>query len=111
MSNTTDVLTKVNSLKPNPYGQLLLPFLESIELRIRTEIFSEEDPTYTPDALILSAPDDCIYYLYLFSVIDFLNGEYGKYENSSAEFNAALNKLAVSVTEKRSHSNRRIKLW
>ncbi|MBR3428982.1 MAG: hypothetical protein IKG87_02670 [Clostridia bacterium] len=45
--------------------------------------------------LLVSFPHDKIYLLYLIAKIDELNGEYGRYANSSALYNMAYNDFAV----------------
>lgn len=111
MSNAAKVLEEVNDLKPNPFADRLGDFLESIELRIKSELFNEESPVYDPSSLSLGKPDDSIYYLYLFGIIDFLNGEYGRYENTFSQFEKAWNKLASQLAEIRKNQKRRITLW
>ena len=106
-----DILTKVSSLRPNPYGSYLGDYLKSLELRIRTEIFGESEPSYSSDCLILQGMDCQVYELYLFSVIDFLNGEYGRYENDLAAFNAAFSLLSRKATEKNTCPERSFTIW
>lgn len=45
--------------------------------------------------LLVTFPHDKIYLLYLIAKIDELNGEYSRYANSSAIYNAAYNNFAV----------------
>lgn len=45
--------------------------------------------------LLVYFPHDKIYQLYLIAKIDEFNGEYGRYANSSALYNAAYNDFAV----------------
>ncbi len=111
MSSADKVLSEVNALRPNPFADKLADFLESIELRIKSELLDEESPVYDPSSLSLDKPDDSIYYLYLFGIIDFLNGEYGRYENSFSQFEAAWNKLALQLAKTRKNQKQRITLW
>ena len=87
------ILDKVSALRPNPYGSYLGDYLKSLDLRIRTELLCENDPSYTPDKLALDDKDFAIYELFLFSVIDLLNGEYGRHENSRGAFEDAYSEL------------------
>ena len=94
-----DILDKVSSVRPNPYGSYLGDYLKSLDIRIRTEILGETDPVYSPESLALGDEDFAIYELFLFSVIDLLNGEYGRYQNSRAAFECAYNKLFGNDSE------------
>ena len=94
-----DILDKVSSVRPNPYGSYLGDYLKSLDIRIRTEILGETNPTYSPDNLALGDKDFALYELFIFSVIDLLNGEYGRYQNSRAAFESAYNKLFGNDSE------------
>ena len=111
MTTAETVLNEVNALKPNGFSDRLADFLESIELRIQQELLDEENPVYNPSLLSLNKPDDDVYYLFLFSIIDFLNGEYGRYENSFLQFESAWNKLSLKFAKTRKNQKRRINLW
>jgi hypothetical protein len=82
------ILDKVSALRPNPYGSYLGDYLKSLDMRIRSDILGETDPVYSENKLALAEKDFYIYELFLFSVIDLLNGEYGRYENSREAFEA-----------------------
>lgn len=94
-----DILDKVSSVRPNPYGSYLGDYLKSLDIRIRTDILGETDPIYSPDSLALGDADFTLYELFLFSVIDLLNGEYGRYQNSRAAFERAYTKLSGNDSE------------
>lgn len=89
----SDILDKVNNLRPNPYGSYLGDYLKSFDIRIREDLLCESGPTYDEENLALDYEYFTVYELFLFSVIDLLNGEYGRYENSHAAFEAEYSKL------------------
>ena len=73
----SDILDKVNNLRPNPYGSYLGDYLKSFDIRIREDLLCESGPTYDEENLALDYEYFTVYELFLFSVIDLLNGEYG----------------------------------
>ena len=93
------ILDKVSSLRPNPYGSYLGDYLKSLDMRIRTDILGNTKPVYNEDKLALDENNFAVYELFLFSVIDLLNGEYGRYENSRAAFESAYSELVRKNTE------------
>ena len=95
----SDILDKVSSVRPNPYGSYLGDYLKSLDIRIRTDVLGETDPVYSPDSLALGDTDFALYELFLFSVIDLLNGEYGRYQNSRDAFEGAYKKLIGNNSE------------
>lgn len=128
MRSAESVTEKVNALRPSPYKDYLSDYLEAFDLRVQREILSKAEPSYDPLALSLDTPDDTVYELYLFTVIDFLNGEFGRYENTSKALSSAWEKLSEKYiksggdqigdgtntdTGTNSHESisRRIKLW
>ncbi len=99
LMKASDILDKVSSVRPNPYGSYLGDYLKSLDIRIRTDIFGEIDPVYSEDSLALTDKDFALYELFLFSVIDLLNGEYGRYQNSRDAFETAYSELLAKNTE------------
>ena len=93
------ILEKVNAIRPNPYGSYLGDYLKSLDMRIRTDILKEVSPVYSENSLALCENDFSVYELFLFSVIDLLNGEYGRFENSKSAFDAAYSALASRYAE------------
>lgn len=106
-----ELIDHVSKLKPNPYEQSLETFVESFELRVKRELFLERSPVYNADSLALAPPQDMLYTLFLISVIDYLNGEYGSFTNTSAEFNAQWDRVSREFFERNTHTKRRISLW
>ncbi len=96
MRSSDQILERVNAIRPNSFGDFLGDYLKAFELRVRREIFDEDSPVYDASSLALDAPDDMIYELYLFTVIDFLCGEFGRFENTSAAFMSAWEDLVLS---------------
>ena len=100
-----DILDKISSVRPNPYGSYLGDYLKSLDIRIRTEILGETNPTYSPDNLALGDKDFALYELFIFSVIDLLNGEYGRYQNSRAAFECAYSRLSGNTSDENNSEN------
>lgn len=97
-----DALYRIDELKPNSYSQPeKIKWLSSLDGIIKSEIidtheggenvvfngYAEDAELTTP--LLVPAPYDDIYLRWLESQIDYTNGEYGKYNNSIAMYNAA----------------------
>ena len=122
MRSASQILERVNALRPNAYANLLEDYIRQLEIRIQKEIFGVSEPVYNESALALSEPEDMIYELWLFSVIDFLNGEFGRYKNTSAAFSDAWEKLKLTYISDsdegedeeegdKTEESTRIKLW
>jgi hypothetical protein len=102
-----DALYRIDELKPNSYSQPeKIKWLSSLDGIIKSEIIDTheggEDVVfngYGEDAdlttvLLVPAPYDDIYLRWLETQIDYTNGEYGKYNNSIAMYNAAYTAFA-----------------
>ncbi len=102
-----DALYRIDELKPNSYSQPeKIKWLSSLDGVIKSEIIDTheggEDVVFTgygEDAdlttvLLVPAPYDDIYLRWLETQIDYTNGEYGKYNNSIAMYNAAYTAFA-----------------
>lgn len=102
-----DALYRIDELKPNSYSQPeKIKWLSSLDGIIKTEIidthddgegiefegYGEYQDLSTP--LLVPAPYDDIYLRWLEAQIDYANGEYGKYNNSIAMYNAAYSAYA-----------------
>ena len=91
----------INTVKPNSYDQALkIKWLSTLDGIIKKEIIDTHDGSenvvfsgYTEETnllteLLVPAPYDDIYIRYIEMQIDYANGEYGKYNNSKAMFDA-----------------------
>lgn len=97
-----DALYRIDELKPNSYSQSeKIKWLSSLDGLIKREIIDTheggEDIVFSgynensdlSTELLVPAPYDDIYLRWLETQIDYLNGEYGKYNNSITMYNAA----------------------
>lgn len=94
----SELIAYVDSVKPNAFSDSdKLVWLNEIEARIQTEVmlrWQGEMEQYTlPEdkdtELPLSPPHTAVYRYWLQAMIDFENGEYDKYQNTSGMFNTA----------------------
>lgn len=95
-----DAINTVDNLKHNTYDQNdKVKWLSQLDKRIKTQImdaheggrrsFGGYDQDTDGDTVMLAPPPfDEIYLRWLEAQIDYNNGEYGKYNNSIAMFNA-----------------------
>lgn len=97
MNTAEEVVKHVCALRPNPYEDHLSKYVNDLDLKIKKEVLGETSPSTDSDTLALSAPYDRIYEIYLYSVIDFLNGEFGRYENTYGAFCTEWDKLCASI--------------
>lgn len=97
-----DALYRIDELKPNSYSQPeKIKWLSSLDGVIKSEIIDTHEggedivfSGYGEDAdlsivLLVPAPYDDIYLKWLEAMIDYTNGEYGKYNNSLTAYNDA----------------------
>lgn len=97
-----DALYRIDELKPNSYSQPeKIKWLSSLDGVIKSEIIDTHEggedivfSGYGEDAdlstvLLVPAPYDDIYLKWLEAMIDYTNGEYGKYNNSLVAYNDA----------------------
>ena len=97
-----EAINHVDSVKPNAYSQQeKVHWLSTIDGVVKREIidtheggedvifngYNDETPLTTE--LLIPAPYDDVYIRYLEMQIDYANNEYGKYNNSAAEYNLA----------------------
>lgn len=116
MATLNDIITEVDELKPNNYGEgVKVGWLSNLEYRIVHEIFDthryNEGETevefngYTEDDLsaemLVKEPYSELYKSYLCAMIDFNNGETDRYQNSMIMFNS--NFAAFSAYYNRTH--------
>ena len=99
MKSANDILTRVGAIKPNTLTEYLSEYLEAIEMRVQKELLNVKNPVYNDSSLSLDSPEDTIYELYLFAVIDFLSGEFGRYENTLSAFTSAWESLIGEYTQ------------
>ncbi len=88
----------VNSVKPNAFTEAdMLVWLNEIEARVQLEVLLRWPgevvqyrlPEDGETDLLLEPPHAAVYRYWLQAMIDFENGEYGKYQNTMEMFNAA----------------------
>ncbi|MDY4231381.1 MAG: hypothetical protein SOX74_04775 [Candidatus Faecousia sp.] len=91
------VLARVKALKPTPFDdETLLYWLGEVEGLILVQVLLLQPTSVQPleaatdDQLTVPYPFDKLYLQYLMAQIDYANGEYRKYDNSMALFNAYL---------------------
>ena len=105
--NIIEAINRIDALKPNTYEQLdKIRWLSELDGKIKTEIidthegsdavvfneYNENTPLDTE--LLIPAPYDEVYLLWLEAKIDYANKEYGKYNNSSNMYNVAYHDYA-----------------
>lgn len=92
-----EVLSFVDGVKPNACTEeQKTRWVTDCEGMVQTQVLllaPEEILTYAwpgdgDTELLVSPPHDKLYLSYLCALIDFANGEYGKYQNSMQMFNA-----------------------
>ena len=99
-----EAIHSVDALKPNTYEQTdKIRWLSELDGKIKKEIIDTHEGadavvfegynenTPLDKELLVAAPYDEIYTLWLEAKIDYANKEYGKYNNSSHMFNTAYN--------------------
>lgn len=97
-----EAISTIDALKPNGYEQIdKIRWLSQLDGRVKKEIidiheggdnisFAGYDEDTAPDTeLFIPPPYDDIYLKWLEASIDYVNGEYGKYNNSITMFNEA----------------------
>ena len=103
-----DAIARADAVKPNGVPEAeKIRWLTGLECIIKNEIVDthsgwEEEPAAAlpsalGDALFAPPPFDETYVMWLLARIDFINGEYDAYANSSAVFNSAFSAFADHV--------------
>lgn len=89
------VIEKIDTLRPNAYTEeQKLGWISNLDGMVQqlviqsNEVTTYEYPNDMDKELLIKAPFDNLYTLYLESMIDFYNREYGNYNNSAAMFEA-----------------------
>ncbi len=92
----SQVIATVDEIKPNAFGDISKTmWMNEVEGLIQTEVMllpAEGCIRYdansdTDTELLVKAPHDKLYWVYLCAMIDFANGEYNKYQNTMQLFN------------------------
>jgi hypothetical protein len=102
-----EAIGRTDDLKPNNFTELdKIRWLSELEWIVKRKVIDTheggeniifngyDETTNTEDVLIVSAPHDDIYLKWLEAKIDYHNGEYVKYNNSSVAFNNAYSEFA-----------------
>ena len=97
-----EIITDVDALKPNGLGQpYKVQWLSQLDARIKHDIIDTHDggedvsfsgynaETPIGTELLVPHPYDDVYRYWLEAQIDYVNGEYTKYNNSMSMFNEA----------------------
>lgn len=98
----SEVMSRIDVLKPNRYTQSeKVQWLSTLDGVIKKEIIDTHegaedivfngynDDTNLDTELLVPAPYDVVYLHYLEMQMDYANGEYGRYNNSTALYNSA----------------------
>lgn len=102
-----EAINRVDTIKPNSYTQTeKVDWLSTLDGIIKKEIIDTHEggeaivfEGYTSDTsldteLLVPAPYDDIYIRWLEARIDYANGEYNKYNNSTMAYNATFEKYS-----------------
>ena len=105
-----EAIAMADELKPNAFSpSVKVAWINALEGRIALSVFlmSEADAAqlhYTTEdlneTLLVKPPYDDIYELWLEAKIDYANGEYDKYQNTMAEYNAHYGEFVRWFAEK-----------
>ena len=95
-----EAINRIDHLKPNAYSQQdKVRWLSNLDGVVKKEIIDTHeggedvifegynDNTLLTTELLIPAPYDEVYVRYLEMQIDYANGEYAKYNNSTVEYN------------------------
>lgn len=95
MATMNTVIEYVDRMKPNVYSDDdKYRWINTVEGLVSHEVHNEPDYSLPDDAdapLLIPAPYDEIYILYVFAMIDFHNSEYNAYNNTVLLFTERLN--------------------
>jgi hypothetical protein len=104
MAVIRDVIGFVDDIKPNAFGdEVKVGWLSSVEGRVMADVLLLAQgefvlPFVCPGdlgvRLLVSSPHDDLYGFWLLAQVDFANGEFDRYANSYAMFNAAWDNFA-----------------
>lgn len=105
------IIEEVDRQRPNAFSELeKTEMLNRLEMQIADEIFgtlaAKLDWSVDRNSeLLLSAPYDDIYVIYLMAQIDFRNGDYSRYNNELSQFDQRFTDAQASYL--RRHKPRR----
>lgn len=119
-----EAINRVDTMKPNVYTQdEKIEWLSTLDGMIKRDVidthhgwekveFNGYDPeTPTTKELLVKAPYDDIYVLWLESKIDYSNGEYVKYNNSITRFNDTYSAFTNWYNRTHMPMGRKIRYW
>lgn len=106
MAKIKDVIERVDSLKPNAFSEeQKVSWLAQLEGKLAAEVFlinaagirnfQYQYPDDMDTELLVSFPYDDLYDHWLEAQIDYANGEYDRYQNSTAMYNASYESFAT----------------
>lgn len=112
-------ISRLDTIMPNGYSNAeKIRWLSELDGQITKEIINSskdgKDVVFTPyneqtdenTQLLVAAPYDKIYVTWLERKIAYANGEYNKYNNSTAEFNSAIMTYANMYNKEHISKNR-----
>ena len=103
-----EAIEYTDSVKPNGYASdIKLRWLNEAEGFVQSEIMevnTSDIKKYTESdmskKLLVPEPYSCLYSFYMMAMIDFMNGDFDKYENSTQAYNNALRSYAKLYVRK-----------
>lgn len=106
MVTVNEVLERVSRVRPDAYDdKTKAGWIAELDGKVRAEVYGRHIPckdcpwlpapvTASPEdwdkPLLIPAPNERVYELYVLAQVDFYNREYDNYNNSAAAFNTAL---------------------
>ena len=119
-----EALHRIDTIKPNSYGQAeKKKWLSTLDGIIKREVIDAHEGGddvvfngYTEDTdltttLLVPAPYDEIYLFWLEAKINYWNGEYGKYNNSIEMYNEAYTAYAKCYTREHMPKGKKFKFF
>lgn len=106
-----EVYDEVQRQKPNAFTEAeITQWISNIEIQIAREIYHVDSIEYSWTAdqnteLLMEAPFEDIYVLYVMAQIDFRNGDYSRYNNELSQFDQRFTDAQASYL--RRHKPRR----
>ncbi len=103
------LLDYVQAVKPSAFtDEQMLVWINELEARVQLEVMQRwpgeiiqyELPQNENTELLMTPPHDSCYRYYLQAMIDYENGEYNRYANTSQMFNASWNDFVAWFAEK-----------
>lgn len=103
------LLDYVQAVKPSSFtDEQMLVWINELEARVQLEVMQRwpggivqyKLPENENSVLLLDPPHDSCYRYFLQAMIDYENGEYNRYANTSQMFNASWNDFVAWFAEK-----------